>query len=70
MSSKTAKLKDLETEILGKLYDLAQKPNITNFEREKVLIAKNLIEQGTQYYTVLRRLQISFLSICLKNEFK
>ncbi|MEY8458943.1 hypothetical protein [Lactococcus ileimucosae] len=54
-------IKILEDEILNDLKRILENTNTTNFEKEKVSIAINLIEKGTPISNVLRRLQITFV---------
>jgi len=65
---RTVEFIKLEEKILSEIYDLILSPNITSFEREKLLIAKNLLETDKNYLAVLRRLQITFLSRAVANE--
>ncbi|MEY8457650.1 hypothetical protein [Lactococcus ileimucosae] len=51
----------LEDEILKDLKRILRNTNTTNFEKEKVSIAINLMEKGTPLSNVLRRLQITFV---------
>lgn len=58
---KTNDFKDLEREVLSELKDIIENSATTNFEKEKVSIAVDLIEKGVSLSNVLRRLQITFV---------
>lgn len=59
--SKTNTVKELEQEVLVELKSIIENAETTNFEKEKVSIAIDLIEKGTPLANVLRRLQITFV---------
>ena len=61
---KTNDFKDLEREVLSELKDIIENSATTNFEKDKVSIAVDLIEKGVSLSNVLRR---SLDCICWKN---
>ena len=60
--------KKVESEVKEEFYQLVLNVEISDFEREKLLIAKNLIESGEFLPNVLRRIQVTFTGLALKND--
>lgn len=61
-----SKLIKAEEDILNEIYNLILDESITDFEREKLKIAKNLLEKEGNYLVVMKRIQITFMSRSLK----
>lgn len=59
--SKKHTVKELEQEVLIELKSIIENSETTNFEKQKISIAIDLIEKGTPLANVLRRLQITFV---------
>ena len=59
--SKKHTVKELEQEVLTELKSIIENSETTNFEKQKISIAIDLIEKGTPLANVLRRLQITFV---------
>lgn len=59
-----------EEKFLSELYNFLLNPGISDFEREKLQLAKNLLEKHTEYFQVLRRLQITFMSKSVSGELR
>lgn len=58
-----------QNEIINAIYNLILDKTISDFEREKLLIAKELLEnEDNNYFYVLRRIQVTFMARSLRGE--
>ncbi|WP_285124221.1 bacteriocin immunity protein [Lactococcus petauri] len=63
-------MKNTKIKIINEIYNLILDETITDFEREKLLIAKELLEgsKDNNYFAILRRIQITFVAKSIQGE--